>query len=394
MNEKKNYKKGYRYEIMRLLHINGAISYNTLKLLPGSPVMNERAYRKLRDEEIVEIVQRANRRMIILKDYEERKTEYEESLPPIYSDYYCEKGKAIRKKVKSGTPNAAERAARCGEVLAMMRSAGVMSYLEECPKYAWGQPYDINESYYHDSLDIKNTGIQYPSYSGEGKNLSSTRIIGCINSPGGDYGIYNVSKGLIEWSRSGELKVATHLRRISGAAYNASEEREVNAIVYMKDLALVEQIVNNENIKRTVNLISIDNVYPHMYALPIDDIGIGMTELLTKQSWQEHVYSQLITEKEYIDAKGLTVACDGYDGERYKLIYCVPDITKLKLFLRKAQADLDAKNFILYCFDWQEQHVRNMADHITTIKVIPFDTFYSAVKEKMFIMNNIGKGDG
>lgn len=386
MNIKKNYSKGYRLEIMKLLYMNGAISYNTLKLLPGSPLMNERAYRKLRDEGVLELIRHAGRRMIIFKNYEDKKSEYEEYMPLGYSDYYYDKSKEIRTKVKRGTPSDVERAARCGEVLAMMHTAGINAYMDNCPKYSWNQPYSPNESYYHNSFDIKNASIQYPSYTGEDKNIASTRIIGCVNSPGGDYGVYSVSKGLIEWSRSGELKAATHLKRLSQSIYGI--DRNVNAILYIKDLMLIERIVNNENIKRTVNLISIDNVYPEMYALPIDDTGIKMTSLLKEEFWKEHIYSKFITEAEYNNAKGLTVACDGYDGEHYKLVYCVPDITKLKLFLRKAQADLDFEKYVLYCFDWQEKHIREMAGHLVQINVVPFKEFYEKLSKKLFIMNN------
>lgn len=391
MNVKKNYKKGYKYEILKILYMNGAISYNTLKLLPGSPLMNERAYRKLRDEGIVELINQAGRRMIIFKNYEGRKHEYEKYMPLGYSDYYYAKGKEIREKVKRGTPVDVERAARCGEILAIMRSSNLNSYIENCPKYSWKQPYDITQSYYHNSFDIKNTDIQYPSHTGEDKNMASTRIIGCINSPGGDYGIYNVSKGLIEWSRSGELKAATHLKRLSERVYGDTSEREINAIVYMKNLNLVEEIVFNENVHKTVNLISIDNVYPSMYALPINDIGIKMTMLLTMEQWKEYIYSFYISEIDYENAKGLSVSCDGYDGEHYILVYCVPDITKLKLYLRKAQADLDFKKYILYCFDWQEEHIRKTAGHLVQIRTIDFNSFYDAIKEKMFIMNNLKK---
>ena len=391
MNKKKNYSKGYRLEIMKMLYMNGAMSYNTLKLLPGSPLMNERAFRKMRDEGVIETIRHAGRRMILFKNYEEKKSEYEDSMPVGYSDYYYGKSKEIRTKVKRGTPSDVERAARCGEVLAIMHSAGINAYMDNCPKYSWNQPYDVNQSYYHNSFDIKNANVKYPSYTGEDKNIASTRIIGCINSPGGDYAVYSVSKGLIEWSRSGELKAATHLKRISQNIYGDAYDRNVNAIIYIKDMKLIEQIVNNENIKRTVNLISIDNVYPEMYALPIDDIGIKMTGLLKEAFWKEHIYSKFITEVEYENAKGLTVACDGYDGERYTLVYCVPDITKLKLFLRKAQADLDFEKYVLYCYDWQEKHVREMANHLAQIKVVPFEPFYEKLINKMFTMNNVSK---
>lgn len=386
MNVKKNYSKGYRNELIKFLYMNGAISHNTLKLLPGSPIMNERAYRKLRDEGIVMLTTNGGRRMIIFKSYDDKKNEYESFMPQGYSDYYYIKSKEIREKVKRGTPVDVERAARCGEVLAIMRSAKINCYLEDCPKYSWNKPYDVNQSYYHNSFDIKKTDIQYPSHIGEDRNMASTRIIGCINSPGGDYGIYNVSKKLIEWSRSGELKAATHLKRISQKIYGAENPRSLNAIIYIKNLNLIEKIVKNET---KTNLISIDYVYPKMYGLPINDIGIKMTRLLTYPLWQEYIYSYCITETEYTDAMGLSVACDGYDGEHYILVYCVPDITKLKLYLRKAQADPDFGKYILYCFDWQEEHIRNMADQLVQVRTISFDTFYELISSKLFTVNNI-----
>jgi hypothetical protein len=50
-----------------------------------------------------------------------------------------------------------------------------------------------------------------------------------------------------------------------------------------------------------------------------------------------------------------SIECDGFDAKRnvYKLMFIIPDLVKLKSFVRKAIDENDADRFKIYCYKHQ-----------------------------------------
>ena len=88
MNNKLNYKKRYKNEILRLIYMCGLIPYRSLRILAAEPRMYQRAIRKMEEDGIVAIDKKGGEKNIRLLSKRERRKDYEYLLPPEYIEYY------------------------------------------------------------------------------------------------------------------------------------------------------------------------------------------------------------------------------------------------------------------------------------------------------------------
>ena len=84
MNDKVNYKKGYKNELLRLIYLCGLIPCGSLRVLKKDPRMYQRAVKVMEKEGIVIVDKKGGERNIRLQNRREHRGEYEFYLPAGY----------------------------------------------------------------------------------------------------------------------------------------------------------------------------------------------------------------------------------------------------------------------------------------------------------------------
>lgn len=263
----------------------------------------------------------------------------------------------------------------------IMSMAGVAG--KTTPSLARGELTDGTRAYYN-SAELKRVydeinPIALENDDVKNNKVMSSRINGLMVSPGGILPVYSVGNRLIEWKRFGEMKMFYHIRAVINkqedighktgwlAGQNGSrwypkmadEDREM--VVLSKLDSNFVKICEHEYGTRDKNgeratLMNIDYVYDHMYAIPFNEKGVLMLKIMQEPGWKTKLIRGVLKNDSLIKAKENTsVDCDGYDEEKqvYKLVFCVPDLVKLKNFSRRAQLAEDKDKYEVYCFKHQ-----------------------------------------
>ena len=397
MNKGINYRKGKRREIIMLLLACGIIPYKSLALWGDGARLMMRKAREMSEDGTVEINKREHQKFVTLANFSVKSKEYIPYMPNGYEEHYLNNIAYIRKHaLYKDTPKIKfERAIRTSEIFILMYLSGARVFFDEKPPLA-----NLNDLIKGDDVtyytgpeikDYKNDGLKKISVDGQ-TQLGNTRVIGAMFSPGGVYSIYNIGSKLIEWKRYGEVKIATHINRLAEEQYEPfrfHNEEEIpkvdSAIFYAYDEKIFVRVINNEyqDKKKSGNiLLNIDMTYKHMYALPLNDMGLYMTKIMQCKNWQNIMRHMFFDQGENLDTRTFDVACDAYDerSNTYILLFCIPDLSKLKIFIKRAGLEENRGRFRIYCFEEQLPIIAPTVsvgnEKIADVLSIPFTEFY------------------
>lgn len=366
MNNKANYKKGNRMEILKALYANSCIPYRSLRLLQGEVKLTQRMVKKMEKEGLLAVCrsEHGNGKIIKLKDdWQKTMKEYQEYLPNEYVDRYKKvREEASKSKESRGRE---ERLLKNAEASLLMHRSGVGTYpdnREGIDKYMTmlGQ----GRSQYYSSVEIKNQESYRDKVELDKdgrKKVTSSRINGLLVSPGGNYAVYNITNHLIEWEKFGELKIVHHIEKVLAVNVNSKQQpnntsttRLIDCLLVANDMEMFERVLTNENNKRrSTTLLNIDYAYENMYAIPTDKNGIEMLKLMQKENWKMKMEYLLLSNCEK-DAENFSIVHDGYNEEDgYILLFCTSNLSKLKMFLKRATNARDSEKFCIYCFTYQ-----------------------------------------
>lgn len=210
------------------------------------------------------------------------------------------------------------------------------------------------------------------------------------------YAVYNLGNHGIIWRRENEQKIAVfmaYLLRIRSAYELDVKIRKKAIILATKDevfLKLCEQKKEANNDSCT-NPGGIDTVYDSIYAVPEDEYGQKLIYLMKNDDWERKVIS-CVLPAEYIDdkVKG-AIQCDGYDAEKeiYYLVFCVPDLCKLKKFIESAKHSTDGRKFTLFCFNYQLPLIKSLVSNCNIrIRHANLDVFCDKFEDRYNFRSN------
>lgn len=374
MNDKVNYKKGYKNELLRLIYLCGLIPCGSLRVLKKDPRMYQRAVKVMEKEGIVIVDKKGGERNIRLQNRREHRGEYEFCLPAGYVEYYEKVAYQcfVKRLSTHGNTRTALSAIRSSATKILMYASGAdITPDKRDIKTEMIKDEDI---IYYDSVEIK-TAFDYRDkavVSGEAvgeasKKLQNSRISGVLISPGGIYAVYNIGKTLIKCKHFGEVKMATYISHM--ARHRSETEISVNmpreAMVISRNPGLYTKICSKEpEGKREESISCLGFVYDRLYAVPEDRDGVVMLHMMKEKSWRKRIFDSILKASEQENSRYVSVCCDGYDKENdiYKQVFCVPDLVKLNRFvkragLEKAQRTSGKSRFVIYCFTCQEAYV-------------------------------------
>lgn len=378
MNNKRNYKKGNRIEIIKTLYATTCLPYRSLRLYGGQVKLTQRLVKKMEQEGLLAIKWTPNGKIVILNDWERTSKEYIKYLPASYIEWY---GKSNREMYKSlSDKSRLERLLKNAEVSLLMHLGGIGSYPDEkeclpAPATMLGK----ETVQYFGSKEIKTCGSYHANIENHpdgSKKVVGSRISGVMVSPGGIYAVYNITNHLIEWERFGETKMANHIERILAGKYREKEKRMVDCLLIASGVEIFARVLVNENGKRRgTTLLNIDYAYENMYAIPSDKNGIALLQLIQKAKWKEKMEGILLAgckrqEETY------SVVCDGYDeADGYILLFCTCNIAKLKKFLKRATNARPEEKFCIYCFTFQVPLLGKLGLTEITIKTMKLEEY-------------------
>lgn len=391
MNNKKNYKKGKRIEIIKAVYACGCLPYRCLRLYPWKIKITQAAVLAMAKEGLLEIKKTKAGKQINLKNWNDASLEYMDYLP---SSFLINFEKEMKEEVRKSFYDFSrgERLHKNAEIILMMHESGIKSYPNEKKdireKNVW-----INnaDKMYFTSMEIKavkpykvETGMDKDGV----KKIIGSRLNGMLATPGGDYGVYNVGNRLIEWERYGESKMAQHLQRVLSEKRKNYEKKDVECLLLASDEKLFIRVIENENdkqYKKKKILLNIDYAYESMYGLPIDHNGEKMLAIISSAGWKERMKERMMPEGAESRA-AYSVACDGCINDIYILLFCIPDIAKLKMFYKRAKLENDKKKFEIYCFTYQIPMLAALVGDCVTLRSIELEEYYKLEYAEGYLM--------
>lgn len=393
MNNKPNYKKGYKGEILYLLYENGIIPYTALRLLEGETRLYQRAVKDMEKNEIVKIEKNNGHKYVRLNIESLLGKEVRKSVPEEYVEYYKKTSSdaVSRMTEKSNTSN--ERTERNTSTQIMMYSVNIQTGMKA--KNLAKEKIEKDDCYYYHSIGLKKLDdykdkVEKKRMKGkdgetETKKISNSRANGMLISPGGMYVVYNIGQSLVEWKRFGEVKMIYYLKNLVKKRQSPDMERaeiEEAIVIASKKENYVDICTREYKLKeicKKVILMNIDYAYKSMYAVPQDADGKLMLKIMIKEGWKERIYNSILNTEERREREFVQITCDGYDksADVYKYVFCVPDLVRLKAYAIRAKMENEKERFTLYCYTWQREIVAEIIGQSANIYTIDIRQLYS-----------------
>lgn len=387
MNNKLNYKKGYKNEIIQLLHIVSVMPYRSLRLLSENHRMYQRAVREMEEDGTVIVDKRGGEKNIRLLNYNRRRGEYVKYVPEEYAEYY---EKTSREKIKALSDeinrSASERILKNSATQIMMYASDIE--ISPDKRDLRCEMLEDSDLAFYSSLELKQIEayrdtITYQKNKGEkSKKLSNSRISGLLVSPGGIYAVYNIGESLIEWKKFGEVKMSAYItqliRKKSMSEVKIDEPK--NAILIARNEKLFVKICNDSYRKNEkVIIMNMEYAYNRLYAIPEDRNGVLLLKMMTVNGWRGRILNMVLRKQEQMASAEVSVDCDGCDREKqiYKLVFMIPNLVKLKAFITRALLDADKNwTYQIYCYSFQIEMISELAGKYVKILSIDLQKFH------------------
>lgn len=393
MNNKPNYKKGTRREIIKLIHIGGILPVKALNVMDTPRTFKDKL-REMTKENVLAVNKVKNNnityRFYSFNNYESTRNEYKACLPDGYYEAYTYYGLEIVKDCKNRTGAASMRALTSAETLALMDAANISCMPDEKPMLAGRRMLDNEHACYYMSREVKNyTGYKDEIRSSkergdEIKLVIGSRLTGLLVSDGGVYAVYNLGRSIQNWQRGGELKIKTHIDFMLGEKMDNPMQCEA-AMLYAENYSKFSTIFNPitpHDIKGAASFDNLSATFKRVYTLPYSADGRKMTELMTKNGWADSMKRVLLEgfSTERIEEQDIT--CDAYTDKERVLLFCIPDLVRLKRFVAAAEYSGQKEKFIVICFDFQTELIAPVCYGKCRVMTTPFARYYKEYMEE------------
>lgn len=380
------YNKGYRNEIVKSLLTTGLLTRNTMKIMEGEYRMYLRVSQKLCKERIAVQIKNVVKG-IAINEFDAHYEEYISCYPTGTYKYYKEYGEYNRQKVISSSTEKKEiskivKAAKDSEVYNLMGMSEIRTYPED--KYEVEELKKVEKAIYYTGREIK-SAIGYEAGVMKDKTLLNTRMNGLLITSQEIYPIYHIDKGIIKWRNVGEEVIK---RKIGLYLTNQLEEyRNGVSMVQIDKCILIgindapfHQLVEN---KGTQEYMHLDKTYAKYYALPYCRESIKMLNIMCRPDWENEMLELLIPERDRMEmGKVESRYVDGQNDDYASLLFCIPDLKKLRQFKVLAQAENDSTKFMVYCFTHQAEYVKKEIGEYARISHLPIEKYINRLEHK------------
>ena len=380
-----SYKHGIRRQVMKYIYNFGWMPDKATTLFREHESRIVQRKIKIMEQEGI-LKQNKQMQMTVFNEYPAKRQIYEKDMPKGYAEYY-ENVASLNKKDAYHSKQRKRKVDKDIESQIMMDNAKVRSLYGEKPLILNKESLiDLSIPTYYNSKELK----MYCKNKESVKKYNATRMNGCMFSAGGIYPTYHVGNRIMEWKKVTEENIKRHIRWVAESKCNKDVEISSCIMLYSGEKVLSDILhcsVVKQKDNKTRQLMMIDFMYEHMYALPLSVKGEQMIEIMSTDGWKQRMLDDFIARENQAQYKNLTVACDGMESENgenvYTLLYCIPDLNKLKLFQSRAEIVENKKQFKVICFKHQIYLVAKELGNYAEIYTVDIEDYYKQYMQEI-----------
>lgn len=263
---------------------------------------------------------------------------------------------------------------RMAEVLVTMRNADVSVLPWEKPDVFTPMPPDdtlnIDRPAYYSSREVKELGEQ-------AIKVRNSRSTGVLLTDSDIFIVYNTGPGQMKWEYKAEMRFKALLEmelcqsRLKSQFMHTTQA----AIVFAADMNQMAPLMGVGGDKRH-NYFVLDGGFEHFYCLPCDHHGEVTLQLLCCPE-EKTVLDDILGEGYGPARTGWLTENDAMDGETPVLFGCTFDAPRIKRFCTGLEKL--GLTGVLYCFDFQEDAMRQLCGSGVDIRCIDFDAYERSV---------------
>ena len=357
---KRNYRVGNKREMLILIHEMGVVPLRSLRYLtaPARPRMMQKAVAQMEEDGTIKIEKRGLEKVIMLHHSKLQKKKYQPYIPDYVLEYYNNfsnynlwytSDKDMAMQIKS------------------LRDVDAQMFFYSCGIKIGPDAKDLTtemigrkESSYYSSREFKRIHGYVNGKPEVNNKIISSRANGLLLLDSGAYVVYNIGNMMIQWKRSSESKLAMYVTDLlrNKCEFELDAKVRQEAIVLATSDHIFRQIceLNYENNKTYKTIyMNIDYVYDSIYGVPEDYNGKLLIKIMSTEGWKNKIKHMLLDDKQIEGSMYTNVPCDGYDEETETniLIFCIPDLVKLKAFTARANLEGNKKKYKIYCYSYQ-----------------------------------------
>lgn len=373
--KRRDYGKGTRHEIITLALACGCLPYRRLALLGMNTKTVRKKIHEMCNEGVMEIYHKDDVWLAGIKDYAEKNEEYRNGVDGKLHRYYARFGMPDYKRARYAKDADGARVIKNAESYMFMYGVGLNCVLGEKISLRSQNETDFEKmrNSYYTSREVKGYD-HYTADKGTDNVLSTTRINGLVVCDGGTYPVYHTGNSTQKYTRSGEKKIEVYINRMLTMKKKAPLR---GAILLATNLKTYKDIIIPKTRQIGDQLSNMEGVYEHVYGFTLDEEGQRMMRLLRIPDWDTVVYEEMLGMERRNGRTGI-MECDGQRGNVYYFCYCVPDIKRFKMFLRRAELEKDKSRYRIFCFDTQETFLKEVAGQYAQIHSTSFEEFCKA----------------
>lgn len=209
--------------------------------------------------------------------------------------------------------------------------------------------------------------------AGEQNKTMFTRTVGALFSTKSCYAVYNTRASAIKWSGLGEFKALHSLNEL--ARMNAGTGMDSAILLGASEETALTTLAASAHPSRPE--FRFDRIYPHIYFVPLDSLGVRMLKLLLTPDWNGKMLNALFDpEDRFKSGMGLTER-DAVVGGASVLSHFDGDIARLMRF--REAAELYSGKYEVLCFPEQAGFAAEYMGTLAAVRTITIDELEEAM---------------
>lgn len=354
--------------LLTLTALSGEFPTAQVSRLPSTGAYQEKILKALKGEKLLRTYYRDGLRALRLTST--AKKLLVDKWPDRFLPYLS--GSIETNVLKSEVPRRL-RLHRMAEVLVTMLNVNISVFPWEKPDIfsptpPAAAPY-INRPAYYSSREVKCLGAQAIKIRG-------SRSTGLLLIDGVIFTVYNTGPFAMKWEYKAEMRLKAMLqtelcqRRLPGQYQNAV----LNAVVFGQDMERMLPLMNDGDGQR--DYFVLDGNYQHFYYLTSDHHGELILQLLCDAE-QQAVLDAILSQDLSPCRSDWVVENDAMDGDSPVLFAYTCDMPRIKRF--DTALELHGKTGTLFCFDFQEDVLKQICGPRVNIQCIDFEAYERSV---------------
>lgn len=262
---------------------------------------------------------------------------------------------------------------RMAEVLVSMFNVGILSFPWEkpvvfTPTPLYEPPY-IEWPAYYSSREVKNLGAL-------ATKIRNSRAVGLLLMDGSIFAVYNTGPALMKWEYQAEMRLKAMLQielcqnRLPGQFGDA----ELSAILFGSHMGQAPALLDADTQSRD-HFIQ-DGSYSHFYFLTCDHHGDVILYLLLHPD-EKDALDSILSQGLDPPRPNWWVENDAMDGDNPVLFGYTCDMPRIMKFDNVLH--IHGRTGTLYCFDFQEDAMRQVCGPNVEIRRIDFEAYEGGV---------------